>query len=199
MDNGNTFAAHLAWCGLVALHLARLDGQVCSPGQENLFLTRWLATAEKQRRFRRELANDIRWLLKEGREKGMRADLPGKLHYLWRAGNDLKAQNDLFRLQHALHAVKLTGWDYRVLSESEWSGRRALKISPAVAGIYLKKSALENGFSLEGVQISPLPVRINGNLSALDTLLERAGWYRVSVPDEPQLHYLRAVVSPGGN
>ncbi|WBV24379.1 DUF2913 family protein [Pantoea piersonii] len=48
---------------------------VNSPAQENLFfLCRWLATAEKKRLFRRELANDIRWLLKEGREKGLRAD-----------------------------------------------------------------------------------------------------------------------------
>ncbi|ECW2291474.1 DUF2913 family protein [Salmonella enterica] len=36
---------HLAWCALVALALARQDGGVLSPAQENLFLTRWLATA----------------------------------------------------------------------------------------------------------------------------------------------------------
>ncbi|WP_231647388.1 hypothetical protein [Pantoea sp. BL1] len=63
-----------------------------------------------QRRFPRELASDNSWLLKEGREKGLRADLPNKLAYLWRAGNcNLQRQNDLFRLQHALHTIKLTG------------------------------------------------------------------------------------------
>lgn len=40
-------SGHLAWCALVALALARQDGGVLSPAQENLFLTRWLATALK--------------------------------------------------------------------------------------------------------------------------------------------------------
>ncbi|EBI8775588.1 DUF2913 family protein, partial [Salmonella enterica] len=41
-------SGHLAWCALVALALARQDGGARSPAQENLFLTRWLATALKQ-------------------------------------------------------------------------------------------------------------------------------------------------------
>lgn len=118
MDTSNLYVDHLAWCGLIALALARQTGAVNSPAQENLFLCRWLATAEKKRLFRRELANDIRWLLKEGREKGFQADLPGKLEYLWRASSgDLLAQNDLFRLQHVMHAIMLTGINYGVLAE----------------------------------------------------------------------------------
>ena len=54
-------SAHLAWCALVALALARLDGKVTSDAQENLFLTRWLAEALRQRRFPREVASDIEW------------------------------------------------------------------------------------------------------------------------------------------
>jgi hypothetical protein len=179
MNNDNLNVSHLAWCGLIALHTARRDGLVTSPAQDNLFLTRWLASAEKQRRFPRALASDISWLLTEGREKGLRADLPGKLDYLWRAGNgNLQAQNDLFRLQHALHAVKLTGWIYMVLSENEWSGRRQLRLSPSVSGIHLRRSALDNGFDERGRQRSPLPVRITGDLAALDKLLQRSGWRR---------------------
>lgn len=117
----------------MALQTACRDGLSGSASQDNLFLTRWLAAVEKQHRFPKELANYIRWLLKEGREKGLRTDLTGKLDYLWRAGNgNLRAQNDLFRMQHA---VKLTGWIYMVLAESEWSGRRHLRLSPAVSGI----------------------------------------------------------------
>jgi hypothetical protein len=52
-------SGHLAWCALVALSLARQNGDVLSPAQENLFLTRWLATALKQRRFSRDVAPDI--------------------------------------------------------------------------------------------------------------------------------------------
>ena len=57
-------SGHLAWCALVALALARQNGDALSPAQENLFLTRWLATALKQRRFSRDVAPDIEWLLK---------------------------------------------------------------------------------------------------------------------------------------
>ncbi|HCM8914016.1 TPA: DUF2913 family protein, partial [Salmonella enterica subsp. enterica serovar Paratyphi B] len=46
-------SGHLAWCALVALAQVRQDSGVLSPAQENLFLTRWLATALKQRRFSR--------------------------------------------------------------------------------------------------------------------------------------------------
>lgn len=194
MDNDNLNVSHLAWCGLIALHAARRDGTATSPAQENLFLTRWLATAEKQRRFRKELANDIRWLLKEGREKGLRADLPGKLDYLWRAGSsDLLAQNDLFRLQHAVNTLKPAGWIYMVLSEREWSGRRALKLNPSVSGLYLNKNALDAGFDEHGGQRCPLPARITGNTAALDRLLQRAGWRREPAGNDPLLHHLLAV------
>ena len=155
---------------------------------------RWLALAEKQRRFNRELAEDIRWLLRTGRNKGVHADLPGKLHYLWRAGSgSLKEQNDLFRLQHALQAVKLAGWVYRVLSVSEWSGRNRVRLNPSVSGMYINKVALDNGFDETGTQRSPLPVRITGNLAGLDDLLEQSGWRRGPASgDDPQLHYLLA-------
>ncbi len=59
---------HLAWCALVALALARKNGDVLSPVQENLFLTRWLAAALKQRRFSRDVTPDIEWMLKQGRQ-----------------------------------------------------------------------------------------------------------------------------------
>jgi hypothetical protein len=192
MDNDNLNVSHLAWCGLIALHTARRDGVATSPAQDNLFLTRWLATAEKQRRFPRTLASDISWLLKEGREKGLRADLPGKLDYLWRAGNgNLQGQNDLFRLQHALQAVKLTGWIYMVLAESEWSGRRQLR--PSVSGIYLNRHALDAGFDEHGRQRIPLPARITGELPALDKLLQRSGWRREAAGSaDEHLHFLLA-------
>lgn len=197
MDNGNLNASHLAWCGLVALHNARTDGQVSSPAQENLFLVRWLALAEKQRRFSREVAGDISWLLREGRSQGVHADLPGKLNYIWRAGSgSLKAQNDLYRLQHALHAVKLTGWVYMVLTEAQWSGRNRVRLNPAVSGIYINRAALDSGFDEEGKQQSPLPARISGhisNIAGLDVLLKRSGWCREPVTgDDPMLHHLLA-------
>ena len=72
-------SGHLAWCALVALALARQEGGVLSPAQENLFLIRWLATALKQRRFPREINPDIEWLLKQRRQLGVSAKLASKL------------------------------------------------------------------------------------------------------------------------
>lgn len=199
MDTSNLYVDHLAWCGLIALNIARQAGAVSSAAQENLFLCRWLATAEKKRLFRRELANDIRWLLKEGREKGLRADLPGKLEYLWRASNgDLLAQNDLFRLQHVMHAITLTGINYGVLTESEWEGRRAVKLSPKVPGVFLRKNDLETGFDDNGRQISPLAVRITADLPAVDALLNLAGWQRIAETKDPLLHHLISGNQGGG-
>ncbi|WP_306301163.1 DUF2913 family protein, partial [Type-E symbiont of Plautia stali] len=191
MDTSNLYVDHLAWCGLIALNMARQAGAVSSAAQENLFLCRWLATAEKKRLFRRELANDIRWLLREGREKGLRADLPGKLEYLWRASSgDLLAQNDLFRLQHVMHAITLTGINYGVLTESDWEGRQALKMNPNIPAVFLRKSDLETGFDEQGSLIKPLATRITAELSAVDALLSRAGWKRKADVGDPLLHLL---------
>jgi hypothetical protein len=195
MDNSNLYVDHLAWCALVALNMARKAGTVNSAAQENLFLCRWLATAEKRRLFRRELASDIRWLLKEGREKGLRADLPGKLEYLWRASNgDLLEQNDLFRLQHIMHAITLTGIRYGVLTETEWEGRLATKLNPNIPGLYIRKADLAAGFNEDGYQTKPLEVRITAELGAVDALLSRAGWKRTSEETEPFLHKLNTAV-----
>lgn len=196
MNTNNLYVDHLAWCGLVALGIARRSGAVASTAQENLFLCRWLATAEKKKLFRRELANDIRWLLKEGREQGLRADLPGKLEYLWRASRgDLLAQNDLFRLQHIMHAVTLTGISYGVLTENEWGGRNAVRMSETVPGLYLRKADLDAGFDEQGNQVKPLSMRITANVDAVDVLLTRAGWHREICQEAPYLHFLQAIRS----
>ncbi|KAF1366600.1 hypothetical protein FHR25_004929 [Yokenella regensburgei] len=78
-------SGHLAWCALVALALARQNDDVLSPAQENIFLTRWLTNALKQRRFSREVAPDIKWLLKQGRQLYVGAKLASKLNYFWRS------------------------------------------------------------------------------------------------------------------
>jgi len=179
MNTENTLVGHLAWCGLIALHMARQTGQVSTPAQDTLFLTRWLTLAEKQRRFRRELASKIRWLLREGREKGVRADRPGKLEYLWLSGSEaLLKQNDQYRLQHALQAVQMASWIYMLLDEGQWQGRRMLRLNPSGSGLYLLKDALNEGFNRDGLQAAPLPVRITGDLNALDSLQQRSGWRR---------------------
>lgn len=94
------------------------------------FLTRWLATALKQRRFPRDVTPDIEWLLNQGRLLGVRAKLADKLDYVWRScSGELTEQNDMFRLTYALETAKDMGWNYRVMSDREWAGRYALVLN----------------------------------------------------------------------
>ncbi|ADU72491.1 conserved hypothetical protein (plasmid) [Pantoea sp. At-9b] len=177
-------SGHLAWCALIALQLARHDGLVNSESQENIFLTRWLATALKQHRFPREVATDIQWLLKQGRMLGTRARLRHKLDYLWRScSGDLSKQNDLFRLTYAIETAKEMQWGYRVLNDKEWSGRHAVIMNSNVNGIYLSRSSLDVAFSDDGVQIAPLMAKLTGNLQPLETLLNRCAWQADASPD----------------
>lgn len=99
VNGKNEKTAHLLWCALIALCLARQEGRVRSEQQENLFLVRWFADAERQRRFSRDVATDIRWILQQGRSLGVRAQLAKKLDYIWRStSGDIMAQTELFRL-----------------------------------------------------------------------------------------------------
>lgn len=168
---------HLAWCALVALALARKEQGELSPAQENLFLTRWLATALKQRRFPRDVTPDIEWLLKQGRQLGVSAQLAGKLDYVWRAcTGELSEQNDMFRLTCALETAKDMGWDYRVLSDREWCGRYAEVLNPRVNGVYLSQTNIDAAFDNNGQQINPLSARLTGKVEGVATLLNSCGW-----------------------
>ncbi|HBV9912360.1 TPA: DUF2913 family protein [Klebsiella aerogenes] len=170
-------SGHLAWCALVALALARQDGGVISPAQENLFFTRWLATALKQRRFPREINPDIEWLLKQGRQLGVSAKLASKLDYLWRScTGELSEQNDLFRLTYALETAKDMSWNYRLLSDREWSGRYAVVLNTGVNGIYLSRTNLDAAFDDDGRQINPLTARLTGKVAGVVKLFNRCGW-----------------------
>lgn len=177
-------SGHLAWCALVALALARQNGEVSSPVQENIFLTRWLGSALKQRRFPRDVTPDIEWLLKQGRQLGVRAKLASKLNYLWCSSTgELSQQNDLFRLTYALDTAKAMHWNCRVLSDSEWSGRDAIVLNSAVNSIQLSRTCLDEAFNDDGQQTNPLGARISGNVAGLEKLFERCGWKVVQTCD----------------
>jgi len=182
-------SGHLAWCALVALALARQDGGVQSPVQENLFLTRWLATALKQRRFPREINPDIEWLLKQGRQTGVNAKLARKLDYLWRScTGELSEQNDLFRLTYVLETAKDMHWNYRLLNDREWSGRYAVTLNDGVNGIYLSQTNLDVAFDDNGRQIHPLMSRLTGNVVGVMKLFNRCGWQAEPQHDDSLSH-----------
>jgi len=188
-------SGHLAWCALVALALARRDKGVQSPTQENLFLTRWLATALKQRRFSRDVTPEIEWLLKQGRQLGVGAKLVSKLDYLWRSfTGELSEQNDLSRLTYALETAKDMLWHYRLLSDREWSGRYAVALNASVNGIYLSRTNLDAAFDDDGRQVKPLIARLTGNVPGVAQLLNRCEWQAEPERDAflPHLYTLTA-------
>ena len=191
-------SGHLAWCALVALALARQNGDMLSAAQENLFLTRWLAAALKQRRFSRDVAQDIGWLLNQGRLLGVRAKLADKLGYVWRScSGELTEQNDMFRLTYALETAKDMGWNYRVMSDREWAGRYALVLNPGVNGVYLLRTNLDAAFDDNGQQTNPLTVRLTGNVTGIMKLLNRCGWQAEPESDASLPHQFSLMARQG--
>ncbi len=168
-----TALSHLAFCALVALGLARQEGGVSSPYAENLFLTRWLATAQKQKRFPRSVAIEIAWLLERGRKQGPAARLRQHLDYLWRScGGNLAEQSDLFRLTYATETLKQLGWDNAVMSSREWR-ESLLPKARAANGFYVEKAALNAAYDRDGRHRFPVEVRIVGDVTAFIDVLGR--------------------------
>ena len=160
-------SGHMAWCALMALALAREEGGVQSPAQENLFLTRWLATALKQRRFPREVTPDIQWLLKQGRQLGIRAKLTSKLNYLWHScAEPVSVQSDLYRLTFIIEQLKSQGWVNAVVSDGDWGSEGLAEEYNDTDTLLVRKSALTYGFSDGGKLIAPVEFLVTGNLSA---------------------------------
>jgi len=186
-------SGHFAWCALVALALAKQDNGIQSQAQENIFLTRWLAAALKQRRFSREITPDIEWLLKQGRQFGFNAKLASKLDYLWRScTSDLSEQTDLFRLTYALDTAKNMHWRYRVLNDREWSGRNAVILNAEVNNICLSRTNLDAAFDDEGQQVAPLVARLTGNVAGLLELFSNSGWQGESCDEQFHRYILTA-------
>ncbi|STU22648.1 Protein of uncharacterised function (DUF2913) [Klebsiella pneumoniae] len=145
-ENTTSALSHLAFCALVALGLARQDGIAGTPYAENLFLIRWLATAQKQKRFPRSVAIDIQWLLERGRKHGPAGHLRQHLEYLFRScSGNLAAQSDLFRLTYASETLKDQGWDNYVLDAHEW--KSGVVPTPSQHnGFYVEKNGAECRF-----------------------------------------------------
>ncbi|CND40526.1 DUF2913 family protein [Yersinia pseudotuberculosis] len=134
-----------------------------TPYAENLFLIRWLATAQKQKRFPKSVAIDIIWLLERGRKHGAAGKLRQHLEYLWRScSGNMAAQSDLFRLTYATETLKDQGWDNYVMESREWKSGTIL--TPRLDnGFYVEKSVLNAAFTPDGRHLHPVPFRIIGD------------------------------------
>lgn len=157
--------AHFAWCAQVALQLARQDGQALSPLMTHTFLLRWLATAQKQRRFPRTVAPDIESLLILGRQKGPAANLFQRLEYLHNScTSPVKLQSDLFRLTYAIESLKVSGWQNISLPDDEWHADRLTEeFAEEDAIMLIQKSALVLAFTDDGMLKSSLDILVKGH------------------------------------
>lgn len=170
-------SGHLAWCATVALALAGQEGWRSLAGTGKSLSHPLAGDCAEATAFPREINPDIEWLLKQGRQLGVCAKLASKLNYLWRScTGELSEQNDLFRLTYALETAKDMHWNYRLLSDREWSGRNAVALSAGVNGIYLSRANLDVAFDDSGRQINPLTARLTGNVVGVMKVFNRCGW-----------------------
>ena len=166
--------AHFAWCALVGLRLSQQNGQALSPLTINSFLVRWLADAQKQRRFPRSVAPDIDSLLRLGRQKGPAAGLLKRLEYLHQSCTEpLAQQSDLFRLTHAIEYLRSQGWVNAVVTDEEWEPGSLYAEYADVSALLVRKSELQRHFTEEGKQSAPVEFIVVGDPrvvgDALDT------------------------------
>lgn len=170
-------AAHLAWCALMALHFALQDGTVTSHYAANLFLTRWLAEARRQRRFPKSVAEDINILLYHARGTGMQVDLVEKLNSMWMScSGQYQPFSDYVRLKLAIEMIKGNQWHYIVQSEAEWQTNCGPNRGQPSNTIWMLRPSLDTGFDEEGRQIMPLKVKLGGNTLRCSELLARYQW-----------------------
>jgi len=196
-DQTVTDLAHLAWCALVALRLTQRDGQSLSPLMAHTFLVRWLATAQKQRLFPRNVADDIESLLRLGRQKGPAAGLQKRLEYLYESCSiPVTHQSDLLRLTYAIGALKTQGWINVTVMDDEWDIPVLLAEYDDVSALLVKKSELIRCFMEDGRLIDSVAFIVQGDHKiAYATFKEQA--FRCTVITPENSSHMLLVLQPG--
>lgn len=168
--------AHFAWCALVALHMARQEGQVRSSLITHAFLLGWLARAQKQRRFPRSVASDIESLLQTARQKGPAAGLQQQLEHIWQLCTDPAGRrSELFRLTQIIEELKADGWINAVVTDREWNPEMLTKEYQGGSAVLVRKTELMRNFSEQGVMLAPVDFLVTGNIADVTGLLDAAG------------------------
>ncbi|HBC7422564.1 TPA: DUF2913 family protein [Serratia marcescens] len=165
--------AHLAWCALMALRLAQQEGLALSPLTIHTFLVRWLADAQKQRRFPRSVATDIDSLLRLGRQKGPAAELLSRLQYLWHSfTKPVTQQSELFRLTHAIEHLRSQGWVNAVVTDDEWEPASLYAEYTGVSALLVRKSELQRHFTDKGQQSASVDFVVAGDGCVVGDVLD---------------------------
>ena len=156
--------AHLAWCALMALRLAQQKGQALSLLTIHTFLLRWLACAQKQRRFPRSVAPELESLLSLGRQKGPTSGLEQRLEDLRQScSHPLTQQSELFRLTQAIEQLKSQGWVNAVVTDDEWQPDSLYAEYAGSAALLVRKSELGCKFEVSGRLTSEITFMVVGD------------------------------------
>ncbi|MBQ0326258.1 DUF2913 family protein [Providencia rettgeri] len=173
----NQMSAHLAWCALAALGIAKRDGRANGNMKEHLFLFEWLKQALRQKRFSKDVAPDLRWLINQGENHPTNAKLKEKLQYLYDSGTGkLTAKNDLYRLTTILGTLSQMGWPYSLLTEVEWLKMDAARLNANTDYLRIRKASLDSGFNNDGTQTDPIDVVLTGRANKVEALLASCCW-----------------------
>lgn len=168
----DTELAHLAWCIIVAVKLARKEGRSLTSLQTHMFIMQWLSTAQKRKVFPKSLAPDIIWLQEQGKLKGPSARLYSKVEYIWLASSgELASQSTLFRFTCMIDTLRSMGWKDYLLSDDDW--KNGWKAGAEISAIYTQKSQLQLSFTEKGELTTPLELRITGIPDGIFPLLEQ--------------------------
>lgn len=192
----NQMSAHLAWCALVALGLAKREGRALGKIQEHLFLFAWLKQAMRQKRFPKVVAPDLCWLIEQGEKNQASAHLKDKLQYLHDSGTGkLTDKNDLYRLTTILGTLSQMCLPYSLLSEDEWRRLDDNKLNVNIDYLRIRKATLDKGFTECGSQISPVEVVLTGRVEKVEALLASCNW-TLSQPKLSQKLRYQLIASP---
>lgn len=173
----NQMSAHLAWCALTALGIAKKDGRANGNMQEHLFLFEWLKQAMRQKRFSKDVAPDLRWLISQGANHPINAKLKEKLQYLYDSGTGkLTAKNDLYRLTTILGTLSQMSWPYFLLTEAEWQKIDVARLNINTDYLRIRKATLDHGFNNDGTQTSAVEVVLTGRADKVEALLASCCW-----------------------
>ncbi|MGR7043450.1 DUF2913 family protein [Klebsiella aerogenes] len=162
--------AHLSWCILIAVKLARQEGRIITPSHEHMFIMQWLMNAQKYKLFPRTFAQDIMWFQGLGKRYGLKAHLYKKAEaVLVTQSLGTEHQSYLFRFTQFFEELKQSGWSGYVLPDTQESSQRGGGEIASV--IYVKQSALVESFNDRGALITPLNFKVKGNIAQIQSLL----------------------------
>lgn len=154
--------AHLAWCLMVAVKIAKQDGIATTKANEHMFIMRWLSNAQKRKLFPKSVAPDILWLQAQGKKHSITANLLGKAEYIWKsATGSLKEQNDLFRLTYFIEVLKDKGWEDVRMSPAEWEADNYSYTS--TSQVYIRMVDVARCFDENNMLSSPMELRFTGS------------------------------------